>query len=46
MESDKTAVGKQRLGKNIPAPINTHGEAEMLDEVFSTWPASHEVLSM
>jgi hypothetical protein len=42
VESEETAVAKQRLGKHVPAATNTHTTIEeVLDAVFSVRSVSN-----
>jgi hypothetical protein len=45
METEETAVARQRLGNQVTAATNTHA-TELLDAVFCIWYVLYQKLSM
>jgi hypothetical protein len=47
VETEETAVARQRLSKQVPVAMNTHTTIEELwDAMFSTQSVSYQILNM
>jgi hypothetical protein len=46
VETEETAIPRQRLGKHVPVARNTHATQELLNAAFSMRSVSYEICNM